>query len=140
MNKLRTKGTHRRKTEPEIIQPEVVMDSDAVESPDASWQLLYASSGLPTWEGSPNREEMYSWAIREMVILGRLCPDLEVRFAAVKFLAQEFKPQEPVETEEERERCQAHIEIEALLRARGIAPPEDAPIELETLEEQESEP
>ena len=54
-------------------------------------------------------------------------------------LAEEFAPQVPSESEEERERRMAHIEIEQILQAKGLLPPEDAPIELETLEEQESE-
>ena len=131
-SKPHTRRSHRAKSEFEAIEPEVV------ESP--TWELLYSAAGLPEWEGAPDPATMYGFAIREMSILARLCPDLQVRFAAVKFLAQEFAPQVPSESEEERERRMAHIEIEQILQAKGLRPPQDAPIELETVEEQESEP
>ena len=134
-SKPRTRRSHCAKSEPPPIEPDEVIGSS-----NAAWELLYSAAGLPEWEGAPDPATMYGFAIREMSILARLCPDLQVRFAAVKFLAQEFAPQVPSEGEEERERRMAHIEIEQILRAKGLRPPQDAPIELETLEEQESEP
>ena len=133
-SKPRTRRSHRAKSEAPPIEPEVI------DSGNATWELLYGAAGLPQLEGAPDAATMYSFAIREMSILARLCPDLQVRFAAVKFLAQEFAPQVPSESEEERERRMAHIEIEQILQAKGLLPPQDAPIELETFEEQESEP
>jgi len=131
MNKLRTKRTtHRPKSEP--LEPEVIDSEAGDESPSIAFKLLYDASGLPVWEGVPDPAQMYSWAIREMVILGRLCPDLDVRFNAIKFLAQEFCPQVPPETDEERERRAAVLEIEGILRTKGIGPPLQEPIELET--------
>ena len=129
-SKPHTRRSHRAKSEPEPIEPDEV-----IESRNAAWELLYSAAGLPQWEGAPNPATMYGFAIREMSILARLCPDLQVRFAAVKFLAQEFAPQQPSETEEERERRMAHIEIEQILKARGIAGPETEPLEMEIVSE-----
>jgi hypothetical protein len=64
-----------------------------------------------------------------------VCPDLGIKYQAAAFLTREFAPKTPVETEEELQRRAAHVEIAAILQSKGIAPPEDPPIEMEVVSE-----
>src|SRR5262249_9568729 len=106
---------HRPKPDPDPIEPEVI---------DPVSEVIYGAAGLPTWiNNEPDPKRLYSFAIHEMCVLAKLCPDMNVRYQATKFLAQEFAPQVPSEREEERERRMAHIEIEQILQAKGLRPP-----------------
>jgi len=95
--------------------------------------LLYNSAGLPAIQGVPDPSQMYAFAVRELAILARCAPDLEIKLEASKTLLREFSPKAVAETQEDLDRRRAVVEIETILQAKGIAPPEtEPPIELET--------
>jgi len=127
MNKPPSKPAHRPKksereirAEPERAEPEF-------------FDLLYNSAGLPAIQGAPDPSQMYAFAVRELAILSRCAPDLEIKLEASKTLLREFSPKAVAETQEDLDRRRAVVEIETILQAKGIAPPEtEPPIELET--------
>jgi hypothetical protein len=98
MKKPRSKRTtHRTKAQPEpevAAQPEVIA-AEPMDEERARWDLLFSQAGLPEWESMPDAATLYSFAIKEMSILARLCPDLEIKYQAIQFMAREFAPGRP---------------------------------------------
>jgi hypothetical protein len=97
--------------------------------------LLFDQRQLLDWDIGPDRETLYSHAIRQLHLLATLCPDFGVRQSAAIFLAKEFAPKPPTGAggwgEEE---ALAVTRIEAILRRRGISAPSSdmgEPLELE---------
>jgi hypothetical protein len=101
-------------------------------------ELLYGASGLPAWQDNDavDPARVYAHAVKELALLGRLAPDLNIKLAANQFLVNEFRPAAQ-ESEEVRERRLAFSQIDQILRAKGIAPPEEPPLEMELVGETE---
>jgi hypothetical protein len=89
---------------------------------------------IPDWQGSAPREDLYNFAVRQILLLSSLAPDDRLRFDAARFLAAEFRPLIQVLPQEQARR-DALEKIEGILRARGIGPPEEAPLTFELARE-----
>jgi hypothetical protein len=132
---------HRIRTKAKGAVPKASPDRSSlpaqVTDPITARELLFGASGLPSWQGSPDPAKIYSHAVKELVILSRLAPDLGIKLEASKFLAAEFRPVAQ-ESEEARERRLAFSQIDQILRAKGIAPPQEPTLEMEVVREGEA--
>jgi hypothetical protein len=101
-------------------------DSSGRSNPEDAFDLT-----LPDWKGQAPRDDLYNYAIKQILLLSRLAPDDRLRFDAARFLVGEFKPLVQILPQEEARRSVALEKIENILRARGIEPPAEAPLTFE---------
>jgi hypothetical protein len=88
--------------------------------------LLSNTDEIPELGGGlPDRNRLYSFAIRQLAKLGALCPEFDIRIEALGLLVKEFGSSSgpPVV---DGERRAAFVAIERILEARGIRAPRDA--------------
>jgi hypothetical protein len=85
-------------------------------------QMLSDPESIPDCgDGPPDAQAVYSFAVRQLSILGALCPEYDIRVEALSLLMKEFgtRPSESVDPE----RRAAFVSIERILEARGIRVP-----------------
>jgi hypothetical protein len=78
-------------------EPAEAMDN----SERTRWELLYSEAGLPPIGDVINPAQLFAFATRELAILARLAPDLNIKLAASQFLFREFNTRPGGLTEKE---------------------------------------
>jgi hypothetical protein len=101
----------RRRPEPD---PEQLID-----------QLLSNPESIPDWgDGPPDAQAVYSFAIRQLALLGALCPEFDIRVEALGLLMKEFGARSSEAVDPERRA--AYAAIHRILESCGIRVPREA--------------